>query len=237
MCSKDYLMSNEKEQKKLIIEIGKKLWQKSFVASNDGNISVRLNNAEILTTPTGVSKGFMTEDMIIKMNLAGEILGTNNKFQPSSEVKMHIEVYKQRPDVNGIVHSHPPYATSFSVSGIPLNKNILPEAVLFLGAVPLAKYGTPSTDEVPDSLTPHLKTSDAILLENHGSITVGIDLLSAYYKTETLEHFATIYHHAIQLGKVNPISEEKVQELIELRREMNIPGRIRIKTKNGNIQL
>jgi len=230
-------MINEKEQKKLIIEIGKKLWQKGFVASNDGNISVRLNNEEILTTPTGVSKGFMTEEMIIKMKLNGEIINLNGKFKPSSEVKMHIEVYRQRPDVNAIVHSHPPYATSFSVSGIPLNKNILPEAVLFLGAVPLAKYGTPSTNEVSDSLVPHLKTSDAILLENHGSITVGIDLLSAYHKTETLEHFAAIYHHAIQLGNVNSIAEEKVQELIELRRKMNLPGKVLIKTRNGDVQL
>jgi L-fuculose-phosphate aldolase len=229
-------MSNDKEQKNLIIEIGKKLWQKSFVASNDGNISIRLNDEEILTTPTGVSKGFMTEEMIIKMKLNGEIINSNGKFKPSSEVKMHIEVYKRRSDVNGIVHSHPPYATSFSVSGIPLNNNILPEAVLFLGAVPLAKYGTPSTDEVPNSLIPHLKTSDAILLENHGSITVGIDLLSAYHKTETLEHFSTIYHHALQLGNVNSISEEKVQELIELRRKMNLPGRALIKTESGNVQ-
>lgn len=210
---------------------------KGFVASNDGNISVRINDDEILTTPTGVSKGFMTEDMIIKINLNGEVLSKNVEFKPSSEVKMHLVVYKQRPDVNGIVHSHPPYATSFAVTGIPLDKNILPEAVLFLGAVPLAKYGTPSTTEVPDSLIPHLKTSDAILLQNHGSLTVGEDLLSAYHKTETLEHFATIYHHAIQLGNVKCIQENKVRELIELRKKMNLPGRVLIKTETGKVQL
>ncbi len=227
----------EEELKKMIVDIGNRLWQQGFVAANDGNISAKLTDNEILTTPTGISKGFMTEQMIIKMNLQGKILSENPGYKPSSEVKMHMEVYRQRPDVQGVVHSHPPYATSFAVAGEALDKNMLPEAVLFLGAVPVADYGTPSTHEVPDSLIPHLKTSDAILLENHGSITVGADLMTAFYRTETLEHFAKIYHHARQLGKVKEISEEKVQELVRLRQKMNLPGNALIKTKNGDIQL
>lgn len=227
---------HEHELKKLIIEVGKNLWQKGFVASNDGNISVKLNNQEILVTPTGVSKGFMTEEMIVKMDLSGNLVSKNSMLKPSSEVKMHLAVYKHRPDVAGIVHAHPPYATSFAVAGIPLEKNILPEAVLFLGSVPLAKYGTPSTDEVPQSLIPYLQKSDAMLLENHGSITFGSDLLSAYHKTETLEHFAAIYHHALQLGNVNSLPEEKIQELIELRRKMQLSGKALIKTKSGEYQ-
>lgn len=228
---------DELTQKKMIIDIGQRLWQQGFVAANDGNISARISDNEILTTPTGISKGFMTEDMIIKMNLQGEILSENPGYKPSSEVKMHIEVYCQRPDVYGIVHSHPPYATSFAVIGEPLEKNLLPEAVLFLGLVPLAEYGTPSTDEVPESLVPHLETSDAVLLENHGSITVGADLMTAYFRTETLEHYAKIYHLAKQIGTVQSIAENKVGELIELRKAMNLPGKALIKTAKGKVQL
>jgi L-fuculose-phosphate aldolase len=213
---------NEKELKHQIIEIGKRMWQRSFVAANDGNISVMLNQNEILTTATGVSKGFMNEEMIIKCDLNGCKVNDDSNYKPSSEVKMHLEVYKQRGDVKAVVHAHPQYATSFAVAGIPLNKCVLPEAILVLGAVPIAPYGLPSTDEVPELLRPFLRNNDVILMQNHGALAYGNDLLSAYYKMETLEHTASIIWKAIQLGNVNVLSEKERDRLMQLREKYNL---------------
>ena len=164
-------MNNEWELKNLIIEIGRRIWLRGYVASNDGNISVKVNDNEILTTPHGVSKGFMTAEMILRVDKTGKVLSGNSKYHPSSEIKMHLEAYKERPDVMSVIHAHPPYATSFAVAGIPLNKCVLPEALMVLGAVPIAKYGLPSTSELVETLREHLKTSDAILMANHGAVT------------------------------------------------------------------
>jgi len=216
----------EFELKKLICEIGKRIWTRGYVAANDGNISCKLNDREVLTTPTGVSKGFMTPDMIIKVDLDGEMLSGNSKYRPSSEVKMHIEVYEQREDIRSVIHAHPPYCTSFAVAGIPLDKCVLPEAILVLGAVPTAKYGLPSTQEIPDSIRPHLQGSDAFLLENHGALTLGPDLISAYYRMETLEHTAHIVHLAKVMGNVQVLPQEEVDRLMDLREKFNLEGRV-----------
>jgi len=228
--------ANEWALKQLILEIGKRLWTRGFVAANDGNITVRVGENEIFTTPTGVSKGFMTADMIIKMDLDGKVLSPSIRFQPSSEVKMHLEVYRQREDVRSVIHAHPPYCTSFAVAGIPLNKCVLPEAILTLGAVPIAPYGTPSTREIPDSVKPYIERSDVVLLANHGALTMGIDLLTAYHRMETLEHSATIIYLSIQLGNVNVIPEREVEKLMELREKMNIPGRINLSNQRPSMQ-
>ena len=132
------MKTNIFELKQTIIEIGRRLWARGFVASNDGNITVRISDNELLTTPTGVSKGFMTQDMIIRVDGNGKPLEQNAKYRPSSEVKMHLKVYQQRKDIFSIIHAHPPYCTSFAVAGIPLDKCVLPEAILTLGAVPIA---------------------------------------------------------------------------------------------------
>ncbi len=219
-------MTNEYELKKQIVEIGKRIWQRGYVAANDGNITVMLNDKELLTTPTGVSKGFMTEDMIIKCDLNGDVIKGNPKFRPSSEVKMHLEVYKERPDIKSVVHAHPPYATSFAVAGIPLDKCVLPEAIIVIGSVPIAPYGLPSTMEIPDRMKPFIKTSDAILLENHGALTLGSDLLNAYHKMETLEHTASIVWKSIQLGNVNVMPGEERDRLMTLREKFNLSGKI-----------
>jgi len=219
-------MTNEWALKQLMIDIGSRIWTRGYVASNDGNFSVRLNGDAILTTPTGVSKGFMTPEMILKVDMDGTLITPNKMYRPSSEVKMHLEVYRQREDVKSVIHAHPPFCTSFAVAGIPLNKCVLPEAVLTLGAVPIAPYGTPSTQEIPDSIKPFVAECDAILLANHGALTFGIDLLSAYHRMETLEHSAHIVYRSIQLGNVNMIPPEEVDKLMEVRERMNIPGRI-----------
>ena len=145
-------MQNEFELKKLMCEIGRRVYNRGMVAANDGNFSVKLNNNEFLCTPTGVSKGFMTPEYICKVDAKGNVLQANGSFRPSSEIKMHMRVYEKRPDVNAVVHAHPSYATSFAIAGIPLTAPIMPEAVIALGFVPIAKYGTPSTMEIPDAV-------------------------------------------------------------------------------------
>ena len=219
-------MTNEWALKKLFVELGRRIWQRNYVASNDGNMTVRLNDKEILTTPTGISKGFMTTDMIIKIDYDGKVISGNPDYRPSSEVKMHVDVYNERPDINAVVHAHPPYATSFAVAGIPLDKCVLPEAVIVIGAVPIAKYGLPSTDELPDNIRPHIKKNDVILLENHGALTLGPDLLTAYHRMETLEHTANIVSKAIQLGNLGVLPEAERDRLMTLRDKFNLTGPI-----------
>ena len=219
-------MISEWELKKLFVELGKRIWQRNYVAANDGNMTVRLNDREILTTPTGISKGFMTTGMIIKVDYNGKVISGNPEYRPSSEVKMHIDVYKERPDINAVVHAHPPYATSFAVAGIPLDKCVLPEAIMVMGAVPIAKYGLPSTDELPDNIRPHIKKNDVILLENHGALALGPDLLTAYHRMETLEHTANIVSKAIQLGNLGVLPEEERDRLLNLRDKFNLQGKI-----------
>lgn len=221
-----YSGTSEWELKKMIIEVGRRIWTRGYVASNDGNITVKINDGEILTTPTGVSKGFMTQEMILKMTVDGKLLTKSAKFKPSSEVKMHLEVYKEREDVKSVIHAHPPYCTSFAVAGIPLDRCVLPEAILTLGAVPIAKYGTPSTREIPDAIKPHIQTSDAILLENHGALTLGKDLISAYHLMETLEHAAHIVFLATQLGNVQVLPKDQVDKLLALRENYGMTGRV-----------
>lgn len=219
-------MVHEWELKKLFVELGKRIWQRNYVAANDGNMTVRLNENELLTTPTGISKGFMTTDMIIKVDYNGKVISGNPDYRPSSEVKMHIDVYNERPDINAVVHAHPPFATSFAVAGIPLDKCVLPEAIIVIGAVPIAKYGLPSTDELPENIRPHIKKNDVILLENHGALTLGPDLLTAYHRMETLEHTANIVSKAIQLGNLGVLPEVERDRLMTLRDKFNLPGRI-----------
>jgi len=206
--------------KKLIIEVGKRLWTTGLVAANDGNISARINEDEFLITASGVSKGFLTKDMIIKMNMSGTVLSRGRKYRPSSEVNMHMEIYRQRKDVKSVVHAHPPYCTAFAVAGMPLDKCVLPEAVLNLGPVPIAPYGTTSTMELADSIKAHIRKSNAVLLANHGALTVGMDIMTAYYRMETLEHTAHITYLATGLGKVNVIPEKQVSKLMKLRGQL-----------------
>lgn len=219
-------MMNEFELKKMIVEIGKRIWTRGYVASNDGNMTVKLNENELLTTPTGVSKGFMTTEMIIKVDMNGKVLSGSKDYRPSSEVKMHLEVYRERPDVKSVVHAHPPYATCFAVAGIPLNKCVLPEAIIVIGSVPIAPYGLPSTMEIPEKIRPFVQQSDAILLANHGALTFGSDLLNAYHKMETLEHTASIVWKAIQLGNLNVLPDTERDRLMALRDKYNLTGRV-----------
>ena len=198
-----------------IVEIGRRMYARGYTASNDGNISVRLGDDRLLMTPKSVCKGFMTPDMMCVTDLDGRKLQGDR--DPSSEMLMHLEVYRQRPDVRAVVHAHPPTATGFAVAGIPLDRAVLAEVLTTLGSIPLAEYATPSTRELPDAVRKYIKAHDGMLLANHGALTVGGDLYSAYYKMETVEHFAKISLVARLLGRENLISREEVMRLQELR--------------------
>ena len=198
-----------------IVEVGRRMYARGYVASNDGNISIRLDDTTILTTPKSVSKGFMTPDMMVVVGLDGKkIRGTRDA---SSELLMHLEVYKNRPDVRAVVHAHPPIATGFAVAGIPLDRAVLAEVVTTLGSIPIAEYGTPSTPELPAAVRKYIKAHDGLLLANHGALTIGPDVYAAYYKMETIEHFAKISLVTRQLGRENLLSREEVHRLQELR--------------------
>ncbi|HEY8529929.1 MAG TPA: class II aldolase/adducin family protein [Paenibacillaceae bacterium] len=211
------------EAKKWIIEIGRRMYAKNFVAANDGNISVRTGPNAIWATPTGVSKGFMTPDMLVKLDLNGKVLSGKNR--PSSEIKMHLRVYKENPEVRAVVHAHPVVATSYAIAGISLERALSSEAVVLLGKVPVAPYATPGTEEVAESIAPYCRDYNAVLLANHGALTWGRDPLEAYFRMESLEHYAlmSLYTGEV-LKKVNELSCSQVSNLLEIRERLGIRG-------------
>ena len=206
---------SEAQSRADIVEVGRRLWVQGYVASNDGNISVRLSADHILTTPTRVSKGFMTPDMCVVTDMAG--VKVRGERDASSELKMHLEVYRQRPDVGAVVHAHPATATGFAVAGVPLNRAVLAEVITTLGGIPIADYATPSTAELPAAIREYIKSHDGLLLANHGALAVAPDLFAAYYRMETIEHFAKISLVARTLGRENLLSRDEVTRLQNLR--------------------
>ena len=205
----------EEQLRAEIVEAGRRLYARAYVASNDGNISVRLDERRLITTPKSVSKGFMTPDMMVVTDFDGTKVAGDR--EPSSELPMHLEIYRNRPDVNAVVHAHPPLATGFAVAGIPLTRAVLAEVVTTLGSIPIAEYGTPSTAELPEAVRRYIKAHDGLLLANHGAVTCGRDVMSAYYKMETIEHFAKISLVARLLGREHLLSREEVERLQGLR--------------------
>lgn len=229
---------NERAMREEICEIGRRVWQQGYVAANDGNISVRLSDKEILATPTGVSKGFLTPDMLVVIDREGNKL--RGHMKPSSELKMHRAFYDARSDVRSVCHAHPITATGFAVSGLALDRCTLPEVVISLGSVPLVKYGVPGTDELTqDIMENYIGEYDAYLLANHGVVTIGQSLMNAYYKMETVEHFAKISLVARQLGNENVFSPARAEELVEARARYGVQAgggcRIEFKDKNEGV--
>jgi L-fuculose-phosphate aldolase len=208
-------MTTEGALRAEIVEVGRRMYARGYTASNDGNISARLGQDRLLMTPKSVCKGFMTPDMMCITDLEGRKLQGDR--DPSSEMLMHLEVYRQRPDAQAVVHAHPPTATGFAVAGIPLDRAVLAEVLTTLGSIPIAEYATPSTRELPEAVRKYIKAHDGMLLANHGALTVGADLYGAYYKMETIEHFAKISLVARLLGRENLLSREEVMRLQELR--------------------
>ncbi len=208
----------------LICHIGRLMHQGHYIDGTSGNISARLDGERILSTPSGLAKGFLQPEQLIITDLEGHKVGpsTNatHNLQPTSELIMHLESYRQRPDVKGVVHAHPPTAIALTIAGVSLRTCVIPEAIVVLGVVPTAAYSTPSSAENGNVVRALIPEHDAIMLSYHGSLTVGPDVWQAYLKLETLEHTATILHRAAQLGPIAPLPPEQVAKLLETRRQL-----------------
>ena len=209
----------EVQARKSICEIGDKMYMKGFVAANDGNISVKTGPDTIIVTPTGVSKGGMTPDSLVKMKLDGTIIGKN---KPSSEVKMHIRVYQLNPSVNSVVHAHPPASTAFAIARIPMDRPIMSESILILGVVPVADYALPGTNEVPDSIEPYVNTYNAVLLANHGLLTWGSDITQAMYRMESAEQYCNIMINLKAIGEPKEFTCSQINDLVSIRNRLGI---------------
>lgn len=203
-----------------ILRIGKMLHDHGLIAATDGNISVRLDSNRVLTTPTCISKGMMCVEDLLVVDMHGRRVSGFRDV--TSEIAMHMTIYRMRPDVNAIVHAHPPTATGFAACGLALDQALISEVLLSLGKVPLARYATPGTNELSESLEPYIPDHDAVLMANHGVVTYGIDLTQAYMNMETVEHFAKIALVVKQLGCERPLEPEQVDKLHEIRQRLQL---------------
>ena len=206
---------SEAQARAQIIEAGRKLYERGMVAANDGNLSVRVGENALWVTPTGVSKGYMTEEMLVKLDLDGNLLEGSRK--PSSETKMHLRIYRENPDARAVIHAHPPAATAFAAAGIPLDRPVLQEAVVQLGTVPVAPFALPGSQAVADSVAPYCREYRGLLLEYHGAVTWGESMQQAHYHMECLEQTATVTLHLHTLGCARVMPDSLVKELEGLR--------------------
>lgn len=234
------LSTQEPQLRQQIVEIGRLIYQKGWVAANDGNISVRLDKDRVLATPTRVSKGMMNPDDLIVVDLAGNKVEGHREC--TSEIAMHLTIYSLRPDIQSVVHAHPPFATGFAVAGRALDQAMLPEVVVTLGSIPLAPYGLPGTPALSQAILPYVPNYDALLLANHGAVAYGAGLHDAFFKLETLEHFARIALVAELLGGPKILPRREVEKLFDSRGRYGItsgtamePGApIVAEDRNGN---
>jgi len=217
------MTKTERELRQDIVDVGRLIYQKGWVAANDGNISVRLDADRVLCTPTGVSKGMMQPDDLIVCDMKGNKL--QGRKERTSEIAMHLTVYNLRPDVRAVVHAHPPVATGFATAGRALNEALLPEVIIGLGCVPLADYGLPGTPALTEPMLPLIPKYDAILMANHGAVCYGEDLYKAFFKMETVEHYARIALVAELLGGPRVLPKTEVEKLLESRARYGVQAR------------
>ncbi len=213
-------MKGERQHREDIVRLGRMLHDRGYIAATDGNLSVRLDHDTILSTPTAMSKGMLEPEDLVVVDMSGKKVAGRRGI--SSEIAMHLLIYRLRPDTHGIVHAHPPAATGYAAAGLPLNMALISEIVLALGCVPLARYGTPGTPELTEALQPLVPQHDAILMANHGVVAYGKDLLQAYMKMETVEHFARISLVTHLLGRHQLLSQEDVSKLLSARERYGI---------------
>jgi len=208
-------VKSEDEHRRDICTVGRWIHARNFVAATDGNISVRIDRERILTSPTGISKGMMMPDDLVITDLQGDRLSGSRAA--SSELGMHLLIYRRRPDIGAVCHAHPPTATGYAAAGMPLNKAIVSEIVMSLGCIPVTPYGTPGTPELSEELEPFVQNYDALLMANHGVVTYGPDLLTAFFRMETVEHFAHVSLVTEILGKQVLLSNHDVEKLLAAR--------------------
>lgn len=219
-------MKTEQELREAIVRVCRLVYEKGWVAANDGNVSVRLDGDRIMCTPTAISKGMVTEDDIIVCDMAGNKM--EGQRERTSEIAMHVTIYSLRADVRSVLHAHPPVATGFATAGRALDKALLPEVIIQLGAVPLACYGLPGTPALSEGMLPFIPHYDALLLENHGCTCYGRDVWDAFFKMEIVEHFARITFVAEMLGGARPLPREEVEKLFAARGRYGVNSRARM---------
>lgn len=210
---------SDSEAKRAIVEYGRRIYDRGMVASNDGNITIKVEDNAVWATPTGVSKGFMSEDMLIKMDLDGNVL-TKNERKPSSEIKMHLRVYKEDPDVKAVCHAHPIAATAFSILGKNIVPDILAEPIFIVGEIPAAPFAMPGTYEVPESIAAFVKDHNVALVGNHGALAWGADIEEAFFRMDSLEHFCCINlvsKYIIQDYRTIP--QDKIDEILAMAKQ------------------
>jgi L-fuculose-phosphate aldolase len=205
---------DEQTARREIVRVGQLMYERSYVVSSDGNVSVRLDDGRVVATPTQTNKGRMTEDGLAVTDLEGKPL---NDRRASSELAMHLLIYRERPDVRSVCHAHPPHGSAFAVAGLAIDQPILSEVILTLGCVPLAEYGTPSTDELTEAMLPLVKNHNALLMANHGAVAYGGDVWQAFDRLETLEHTAKIAILARALGGARDLPPDSIEKLVEVR--------------------
>jgi len=217
------MQKTERELRQEIVEIGRMVWQKGWVAANDGNITIRLDAERVMCTPTGVCKGLMHPDDMIIVDMQGrKILGQK---EGTTEIAMHLAIYNLRPDIRAVVHAHPPVATGFATAGRALNLALLPEVIIGLGCVPLAGYGLPGTPELIEPMLPLIPKYDALMMGNHGAVCYGEDVYKAFFRMETVEHFARITLVAELLGGPKVLPKHEVEKLVEARTRYGVKAR------------
>lgn len=217
------MSKTEQQLRQDIVEVGKLVYAKGWVAANDGNISYRLDENRILCTPTQISKGMMQPDDMIICDMQGTKL--EGRRERTSEIMMHITIYNLRPDIRSVVHAHPPVATGFAAAGRSLNLALLPEVIIGLGCVPLAEYGLPGTDELTRGMLPLIPKYDALLMGNHGAVCYGTDVYNAFHRMETVEHFARISFVAEMLGGAKVLPKTEVDKLFDSRTRYGVKAR------------
>jgi L-fuculose-phosphate aldolase len=217
-------MQNLFQLKQEMCEIGHRIWLKGFCAGNEGNHSYRYADDRVLCTPTGLSKGFLRPEMITIVDMDGKQVDKENPYKRTSEILLHLAIYKKRPDVKAVIHSHPPHATAFACAGIPIPEGVHPEAEVFLGKVPTAKYTTPSYAGLGESVT-KLVTSETntVLLGNHGTVSFADTLVNTYYKLEIIDAYCRILLLIKQIGKVNFLSQQEMIDLLKVKQAFGIP--------------
>jgi L-fuculose-phosphate aldolase len=216
--------ADEHRARQDVITVCRLMHEKNLIVATDGNVSVRLGPDRVLVTPSGAHKGLIKSEHLIVTDMQGRTLA--GRGTPTSEMALHLAVYEVRPDVQAVIHAHPPVATAFSIAGVALDQCVIPEVVLTLGAIPTTEYATPSTPEGAAVIRRHITKCDALILARHGTVTVGENVLRAYYKLEKVEHSATVTLVARQLGQVQTLSPEEVQKLLEVRKQFGLSGQI-----------
>jgi len=228
---KEWPVASEREIRKEIVEVGKRLYDRGLVSATDGNISARVAPDRVIATPSGVCKGYMSAEELLVVDMKGERIAGRGAV--TSEIRMHLAAYEVRPDIQATVHAHPITVTAFTVAGIRMAQCVIPEVVFTLGAVPTSDYATPTTEQGPQVVRELIAECDAVILDRHGALTVAESPTKAYRKMEKLEDAAKITYMARQLGNIRTLPPEEIERLMSVREQMGLQGKVKLCSECG----